>query len=184
MIELEIIGGVAEGKHIKTNVPFLSVGRAAEHTIVIDDPFVSRHHGEIMLIDSGYQYRDLNSTHGTILHRHGEQDYIRQVILRSGDELSFGGAENLLRIIGLESVEPDLDDDERSDPSITRMHIQADRFAPPEDLYANDSNALRTMVAFDSRIMDSNLTTERQLFRALVEHIPLLFDHTIYVAIY
>ena len=64
----------------------VSIGRSPGHTVVIDDPFVSRHHGEITLLEKGYQYRDLNSTHGTILTRRGEENYVRQVVLR-GDDL-------------------------------------------------------------------------------------------------
>ena len=178
MIELEIVSGVAKGQRLKTNSPMVSIGRSPGHTIVIDDPFVSRHHGEITLLEKGYQYRDLNSTHGTILTRTGEENYVRQVVLHGDDLLSFGGANNSLRVIDISSN--DLDRRERS---ITVLHVQEDRFGPPEEIYAHDSKALRTIVEFDSRIMSSDLTTERQLYRALIEQIPRLFDDLDYVAV-
>lgn len=178
MIELEIISGVAQGQHLKTNAPFVSVGRSPEHTIVIADPRVSRHHGEFLFLGTGYQYRDLNSTHGTILNRNGDLNLVRQVVLRDGDELNFGGTDNRLVVLHIALEEVD-----RRERTITTLHAPEDKFSAPEDLFAHDSKALRTLVEFDSRIMDSSLLSERQLFRALLEHIPRLFDDLEYVAI-
>ena len=178
MIEIEVISGIARGQHLKTHVPFISLGRAPERTIMIDDPFVSRNHGEIVLLDSGYQYRDLNSTHGTSLRREGEQHFIKQVELRAGDELSIGGTHNILRIghIAVEGVDP-------QEGYVTRFHTQRDEFQAPQDRFANDSKALGTVVAFESDIMEAHVTSERQIYRALLEHLKFMFHRLLYVAV-
>jgi pSer/pThr/pTyr-binding forkhead associated (FHA) protein len=178
MIELEVTGGVAQGQTIKTKAPFVSIGRSPEHTIVVTDGYVSRHHGEILLLESGYQYRDLNSTHGTVLRRKGQQNFIKQVVLQENDELSLGGTENVVLVVKIAE-----DKLERREHNITMLHAPEDRFAAPEEMFANDSKALRAIVEFDSLLMDSKLASEQQFLRILLEHLPHLFSNLAYVSI-
>jgi signal transduction histidine kinase len=63
------------------------------------------------------------------------------------------------------------------------MHQSVDDFGPPEKVFENDSKALRTIVRFDSRLIDSKITTKRQVFEELLNHIPELFEHLNYVAV-
>jgi signal transduction histidine kinase len=178
MIEVEVTSGVARGQQIKTTAPFISVGRGLQHTVVVDDPHVSRHHGEIFLLEGVYQYRDLNSTHGTILRRSNVERFIKQVVLREGDELVLGRTDNVIRIA---KILPD--PIQAAEKSITVMHVTDDQFGPPEHVFANDSKALRSIVQFDSRLMDSTVTTDRQALDVLIQHIPEFFDELDYVAI-
>ena len=178
MIEVEVTNGYTEGQHLKTNSPFVSIGRSPEHTIVVADRSVSRHHGEIVLLDNRYQYRDLNSTHGTVLRRADEDNFIRQVVLNEGDELILGRTNNVIRVVRImaDTVQVEAED-------LTMMHASEDAFGPPEQIFANDSKALRTIVAFDSKLMESNITSERDVLEELLEHIPQLFDNLTYVAL-
>lgn len=42
----------------------VTIGRAADNTIVLDDPLVSRHHARLIPVPNGYQVIDLNSLNG------------------------------------------------------------------------------------------------------------------------
>ena len=178
MIELEVSSGVARGKILKTNKPTVSIGRSPEQTLVVQDRSVSRHHGEIVLLKNQYQYRDLNSTHGTLLRRGSDENFIKQVALHEGDELVLGPTDNVIRILRLR-----VDPVDEGVASLTMMHESADAFGPPEKVFENDSKALRTIVRFDSHLMESNITTERQVYEELLAHIPELFEQLNYVAI-
>ncbi len=69
--------------------PF-SIGRRHDRDLVLDDPFVSRQHAEIVRIDnpdgSEYQVRDLGSRHGTWLN--GQR--VECAPLHPGDKMEFG----------------------------------------------------------------------------------------------
>jgi hypothetical protein len=45
----------------------LTIGRDEANDVVVDDPYVSRHHAEIVQVGEGYQLRDLGSQNGTLL---------------------------------------------------------------------------------------------------------------------
>ena len=178
MIELEVVSGIASGSHVKSNAPVITVGRSHDHLLVIPDPYVSRNHGEISLLPEGYQYRDLASTHGTVLLRDEEQHFVKQILLREGDELNIGGTDNRVRVSRIVT-----DDVSRIEEGVTMLHVNQDRFTLPEVRFANDSKALRMIVQFDSRLDSSHVTTEEQLFRVLLEYLPKVFDHLDYVAV-
>lgn len=178
MIELKVISGVAKGQEIKTSAPFVSIGRSPQHTLLVNDPHVSRHHGEILFLDAGYQYRDLNSTHGTVLRRGNEQNFIKQVVLKEGDELALGTTDNIIQVARIAA-----DPVDRREKSITIMHVDEDLFGPPERVFAHDSKALQTIVQFDSRIISPRITTDRQALGELIAHIADLFKALDYVAI-
>ena len=130
------------------------------------------------MLEGGYQYRDLNSTAGTVLRRGTEESFIKQVVLREGDELLLGRTNNVVRVVKMSPDPIDV-----REKSITVMHVGEDQLGPPERIFANDSKALRTIVQFDSRIMDSSITTDRQVLSELVHRVPELFDGLEYAAI-
>lgn len=178
MIELEVISGIAQGKRLETSASSISLGRSSQQTIVLSDQGVSRHHGEILLVGKGYQYRDLNSTYGTLLRRKDEQYPIRQAALSDGDELVLGRTDNVIRIVRILSDPIDV-----HDRPITVLHTEDSGLQPPERSLANDAQALRAMVHFDSILMSPSITTERQALNELVQHLTTLFDKLAYVAI-
>lgn len=60
------------------------IGRAEDNNLVLTDPFVSRHHAEIVRSKEGYLFRDLQSTSGTFVN--GYRTFER--VLRSGDQIT------------------------------------------------------------------------------------------------
>lgn len=76
-----------------------TVGRIEGNSLRLDDPSVSSHHAEILLIGDQLHVRDLGSTNGTFLN--GEP--IADAALNPGDEVRFGavvcmvgGQENII----------------------------------------------------------------------------------------
>ncbi len=65
MAKLHILSGVLEGKTFELLEPRVTMGRALDNIIRLEDGTVSHHHA--MLIQDGIDYtlRDLNSTNGT-----------------------------------------------------------------------------------------------------------------------
>ncbi|HEX3818679.1 MAG TPA: FHA domain-containing protein [Chthoniobacterales bacterium] len=67
----------------------ITIGRAPDNLLQIDDPSVSGRHAQLTLVDERYQLQDLNSTNGTRVN--GE--VVTEVFLRVGDRLRFGRVE-------------------------------------------------------------------------------------------
>lgn len=178
VIELRVVSGAAKGQTLESQADRISVGRATDQTIVLNDPFVSRHHGEIVLLPSGYQYRDLQSTQGTNLKRDGQIRQVSQIFLHPGDELGFGGRTNVLRI---GRIDPAIFED--ADSTISRLHVQAKQTIAPEERYADDWPALKALVKFDSVVMHAEMTSDGPLCRALLEHLSGLFGGLAYAAV-
>jgi hypothetical protein len=66
-----------------------TIGRHPESSVVVEDVSVSSHHASITLENGKCLLRDLNSANGTKV---GDQP-IKEVELRDGDTISFGGVE-------------------------------------------------------------------------------------------
>ncbi len=69
--------------------PSLTVGRADESLICIEDDQVSRHHALLTAEDGEYRVRDLNSANGTFVN--GQR--VTEAQLEPGDHLQFGSVE-------------------------------------------------------------------------------------------
>lgn len=64
----------------------ITIGRAPDNSIQIDDPSVSSRHAQLTLSGERYQLKDLGSTNGTRVN--GET--VTEIFLRPGDHLRFG----------------------------------------------------------------------------------------------
>ena len=69
--------------------PVITIGRAPENLIQIEEPSVSSRHAQITVSGDTYELRDLDSTNGTRVN--GEP--ITGVALRLGDRIRFGKVE-------------------------------------------------------------------------------------------
>jgi pSer/pThr/pTyr-binding forkhead associated (FHA) protein len=76
-----------------TNGQTVSIGRASENDVVLDDPTVSRRHATLRAVRGHYYLSDGGSTNGTYLR--GQRVYDAEV--RAGDRIRFGDAELTLR---------------------------------------------------------------------------------------
>ncbi len=67
----------------------ITIGRAPDNMIQIDDASVSGRHAQLLLIDERYQLKDLGSTNGTRVN----SESVTDVFLRVGDRIRFGKVE-------------------------------------------------------------------------------------------
>src|SRR4051794_25926889 len=67
----------------------ITIGRAAENMIVLDDPSVSGRHAQLRAMGDDYQLVDLNSTNGTRVNGRA----ITSVLLQAGDRIHLGKVE-------------------------------------------------------------------------------------------
>jgi predicted component of type VI protein secretion system len=67
----------------------ITIGRAADNMLQIDDPSVSGHHAQLLLIDERYQLKDVGSTNGTRVN----SELVTDTFLRVGDRIRFGKVE-------------------------------------------------------------------------------------------
>ena len=67
----------------------ITIGRAPDNMIQIDDPSVSGRHAQLILINERYQLKDIGSTNGTRVN----SEMVTDVFLRVGDRLRFGKVE-------------------------------------------------------------------------------------------
>jgi pSer/pThr/pTyr-binding forkhead associated (FHA) protein len=67
----------------------ITVGRAPDNTINIDDPSVSGRHAELRAVGKAYQLRDLGSTNGTRVNGSATGE----ITLHPGDRIRFGAVD-------------------------------------------------------------------------------------------
>lgn len=81
---------VVEGtREIPLAQPVINIGRQLDNHIVIDDTRISRRHAQLRLRQGRYMLFDLGSRRGVTVN--GQS--VQECILRSGDQIGFGGAQ-------------------------------------------------------------------------------------------
>lgn len=65
MAKLHVLSGLLEGKTFELIEERITVGRALDNMIRIEDGTVSHHHSMIVIDGDSFKVRDLNSTNGT-----------------------------------------------------------------------------------------------------------------------
>ena len=65
--KLVIVEGDRTGHSIALDRRELTIGRAEDSDLIVDDEFASTHHAKLVLINSDWLIQDLNSTNGTFL---------------------------------------------------------------------------------------------------------------------
>lgn len=89
MAKLHVLSGILEGKSFDLIEERITVGRALDNMIRIDDGTVSHHHAMLAQEGGEYKLRDLNSTNGTRVN--GLR--IVETIIHNGDLIRFGSVE-------------------------------------------------------------------------------------------
>ncbi|MGA2221195.1 MAG: FHA domain-containing protein [Verrucomicrobiia bacterium] len=89
MPKLQILSGVLEGKVIDLIEERITLGRAVDNTIRLEDGTISHHHAALVLDGPDYKLRDLNSTNGTRVN--GLR--IVETKLQDGDQVRLGSVE-------------------------------------------------------------------------------------------
>ncbi len=81
---------ILEGRrHVSLTKPVVTLGRALDNDIVIDDPRVSRHHAQLRLRQGRYVLYDTGSSGGTLVNHQP----VSEVVLDAGDVISLAGAQ-------------------------------------------------------------------------------------------
>jgi len=89
MPKLHILSGQLEGKVFDLLEERVTVGRALDNTIRMEDGTVSHHHAMFVLDGDGYKLRDLNSTNGTRVN----SMRVTETKLTNGDQVRMGSVE-------------------------------------------------------------------------------------------
>ena len=98
-----VIAGSQVGRLYKLDRPSLTVGRATDAAVRIEDEGISRYHARILLTPEGeIQVEDLGSTNGTFCN--GER--IQRHVLQDGDKVQVGRT-SILKFSYQDSVEED-----------------------------------------------------------------------------
>jgi hypothetical protein len=69
--------------------PLISIGRASDNDVIVDDPLVSRHHCQLKLQHGAYSFADLGSRNGSFVN--GQP--VNEVALGPGDLIRIGSTE-------------------------------------------------------------------------------------------
>jgi pSer/pThr/pTyr-binding forkhead associated (FHA) protein len=81
---------ILEGeRHVNINQPTVSIGRALDNDVIIEDPRVSRYHAQIRQRYGHLVLYDLDSSGGTQINGYP----VNECVLHSGDVISFAGVE-------------------------------------------------------------------------------------------
>lgn len=65
--KLVIVDGDRTGHVVQLDRRELTLGRAEDSDLIVDDEFASTHHAKLVLINNDWLIQDLNSTNGTFL---------------------------------------------------------------------------------------------------------------------
>jgi hypothetical protein len=76
-------------RHVNLTQPVVSVGRALDNDVIIEDPRISRYHAQCRQRYGHYVLHDLESTGGTQINGYP----VEECMLHSGDVISFAGVE-------------------------------------------------------------------------------------------
>jgi pSer/pThr/pTyr-binding forkhead associated (FHA) protein len=76
-------------RHVSLTKPVVTLGRALDNDVVIDDPRASRHHAQLRLRQGRYVLYDTGSSGGTLVN----QQPVSEVVLNAGDVISLAGAQ-------------------------------------------------------------------------------------------
>lgn len=76
-------------RHVELQTPVVSVGRALDNDVILEDPRVSRHHAQIRRRYGRYILYDLGSAGGTTINGYP----VEECVLQAGDVISFAGVE-------------------------------------------------------------------------------------------
>jgi pSer/pThr/pTyr-binding forkhead associated (FHA) protein len=80
----------------------ITIGRAPDNMLQIDDPSVSGRHAQLLLIDDRYQLKDLGSTNGTRVN----SELVTDTFLRVGDRIRFGKVEARYESVATGEAQP------------------------------------------------------------------------------
>lgn len=80
----------------------ITIGRAPDNMLQIDDPSVSGRHAQLLLIDERYQLVDLGSTNGTRVN----SELVTDTFLRVGDRIRFGKVEARYESVATGEAQP------------------------------------------------------------------------------
>jgi hypothetical protein len=81
---------ILEGRrHVPLVKPAVTLGRALDNDVVLDDPRVSRHHAQLRIRQGRYVLYDTGSSGGTFVN----QMPVSEVVLNAGDVISLAGAQ-------------------------------------------------------------------------------------------
>jgi hypothetical protein len=89
MAKLHVMSGVLEGKVFDLLEELVTIGRALDNSIRLEDGTVSHHHAALIQDGADYKLRDLNSTNGTRVN--GLR--IVETKLHNGDHVRCGSVE-------------------------------------------------------------------------------------------
>jgi len=91
---------ILEGRrHVNLLQPIVSIGRALDNDVIVEDPRVSRHHAQLRRRYGRYVLYDLGSSGGTTINGYP----VEECVLHSGDIISFAGIQT---IYGEDSLSP------------------------------------------------------------------------------
>jgi len=88
-LQLVVLHSIAvrKGERFILGKPAISLGRADDNDIVLADPYVSKHHAAIRLVDGKHQISDLGSSNGTLLNG---RPLTAPAVLKVGDKIQVG----------------------------------------------------------------------------------------------
>ena len=108
MLKLTVVEGREAGRVFSSGETSVGIGAAPDNELQLADPYVSRHHGRVARVGDSWLYRDLGSTNGSVIKRHGADisflDQASEVALEPDDLLCVG--ESVLRFTVTEAARP------------------------------------------------------------------------------
>lgn len=132
--KLVCLNGVRAGSEYDLPDRTVTVGRAAESDIVLQDQFASRHHAEIRYVNGAYQVHDLGSKNGVLVN--GQRvPPAGSAWLEDGSEIQFASTSFRFHDPGATVTAPSLiavrEPALRVDPTTRQVYVDGKLLDPP-----------------------------------------------------
>lgn len=86
---LMFVGGPQAGREVPLDERLITIGRAADNVLELDDPQVSVYHGVVRVTPLGFEFEDHDSTNGSTINGHP----VKSQVLSDGDTLQIGSTQ-------------------------------------------------------------------------------------------
>jgi ABC transport system ATP-binding/permease protein len=145
---LEVIRGTDAKQELSLDRGLLSIGRATDNTLVLDEPDVSRHHAHLTWNPHGYTITDLSSSCGTLVNDNMLSPQVPKFLV-NGDVIRIG----TFKVYFCPEV------------SVTQPFASLDATISPQPLHSSDS----TVVSLPSNTPVLCITTPQGTWNVLLQ---------------
>ena len=160
----------------RCEAPLVSIGWKSYNAVRIQDPSISGHHAQILLVRGKYRLKDLNSTNKTLINGHA----IIEAEINDGDRVQFGAVSGVFKVEYRIAALPTA---EEADPAAKALASQVEEQQAKIDALLKEKESLvfhnkqlSTQLEEAAAKAEKNTASEREKAEALKRELEAKID--------